>query len=86
MRLEASIAYNRLSDGAKTPLEAKKNLIIKFATNDRHMRCDILYVLHPDLLAVIPTILIDVEQFQVCLYDCQRDVLLISGPVDIAIE
>ena len=40
--------------------------------------------LHPDLPAIIPTILIDAHQFQVCLYDCQTDVLLISEPVGLA--
>ena len=75
------------SDGATTPLEAKRRIsqsnwpqmiatcvVSSFTENG----------LHPDLPAVIPTILIDAQQFQVCLYDCQRDVLLISQPVELA--
>ena len=38
--------------------------------------------LHPDKQALVPTILIDQNQFRVCLYDCETDVdvLLISEP------
>ena len=36
--------------------------------------------LHPDKQALVPTILIDLNQFRVCLYDCRLDVLLISTP------
>ncbi len=32
---------------------------------------------HPDMLALIPTILIDKASFRICLYDCRKDVLLI---------
>ena len=35
--------------------------------------------LHPDKPALVPTILIDEERFRVCLYDCKKDVLLISN-------
>ena len=31
---------------------------------------------HPDMLALIPTILIDKASFRICLYDCRKDVLL----------
>ena len=34
--------------------------------------------LHPDQQALVPTILIDETQFRVCLYDSEKDVLLIS--------
>ena len=34
--------------------------------------------LHPDLKALVPTILIDEKQFRVCLYDSEKDILLIS--------
>lgn len=34
--------------------------------------------LHPDKLPIIPTILIDDKLFRVCLYDTEKDVLLIS--------
>lgn len=35
---------------------------------------------HPDKPAAVPTVLITLKQFQVCLYDCRLDVLLISTP------
>ena len=76
-----------LSDGATTTVEAKRRfsqsnlpqviatcVVSSFTENG----------LHPDLPAIIPTILIDAHQFQVCLYDCQTDVLLISEPVELA--
>lgn len=34
---------------------------------------------HPDKSPLIPTVLIDKTSFRVCLYDCERDVLLISN-------
>ena len=34
---------------------------------------------HPGRLALIPTILIDKKSFIICLYDCKKDVLLISN-------
>ena len=33
---------------------------------------------HPQYKALVPTLLIDEAQFRVCLYDCDKDVLLIS--------
>ena len=33
---------------------------------------------HPHKLAMVPTILIDNNQFSVCLYHCDKDVLMIS--------
>lgn len=33
---------------------------------------------HPNLKALLPTVLIDEKQFRVCLYDCEKDILLIS--------
>ena len=33
---------------------------------------------HPNKLAMVPTILIDNKQFLVCLYHCEKDVLLLS--------
>ena len=35
-------------------------------------------VLHPDLKALVPTIITDEKQFRVCLYDSEKDILLIS--------
>ena len=40
--------------------------------------------LHPNLPAAIPTILIDANKFQVCLYDSEKDVLLVSEPMMLA--
>ena len=34
--------------------------------------------LHPGLKALVPTIFIDEKQFRVCLYDSEKDILLIS--------
>ena len=36
--------------------------------------------LHPTQQALVPTVLIDLSGYQVCLYDCVLDVLLISTP------
>ena len=33
---------------------------------------------HPDHKALVPIVLIDEKQFRICLYDCDKDVLLIS--------
>ena len=35
--------------------------------------------LHPDLKALVPTIIIDEKRFRVCLYDSEKDILLISN-------
>lgn len=35
--------------------------------------------LHPTKSAMVPTILIDEHYCRVCLYDCEKDILLISG-------
>jgi len=39
--------------------------------------------LHSNYPSIVPTILIDVNSFMVCLYDCNEDVLLISRPVQL---
>jgi hypothetical protein len=71
------------SDGGSTPIEVKysymaSNLPQTIAT------CVISSFtersLHPHKQIVVPTILMAREQFRVCLYDCERDVLLISEP------
>ena len=84
---EESDTESITSDGATTTFEAKKNFlpsnlpqtistcVVSSSTEKR---------LHPDLPAIVPTILIDEHQFQVCLYDCENDVLLISEPVELA--
>lgn len=70
------------SDGTATEVEGKlvfgeNNLIQAIAT------CVVssftAKTRHPDMQAVVPTIIIDEENFRVCLYDCERDVLLISN-------
>ena len=40
-------------------------------------------LLHPDMSALVPTIIINDQQFRVCLYDCEKDVLLLSDVIDI---
>lgn len=34
--------------------------------------------LHPDKQPLVPTVLVDQHKFRVCLYDCEKDILLIS--------
>ena len=75
------------SDGATTTIEAKRkflpsNLLQVISTcvvSSFTEKC-----LHPELPAVVPTLLMDEKQFQVCLYDCEMDVLLVSNPVELA--
>jgi len=38
--------------------------------------------LRPEMQPIVPTILIDGDTFRVTLYDCLKDVLLISQPKD----
>ena len=33
---------------------------------------------HPEQKALVPTVLLDEKQFRVCLYDCEKDIVLIS--------
>ena len=40
--------------------------------------------LHPNKQAMVPTILIGEAQFRVCLYDCEKDVLLVSNSKSLA--
>ena len=82
-----SDAESTASDGATSTIEAKR----RFSSSNLPQMIATCIVssftekgLHPDLPAVVPTILIDPHQFQVCLYDCQTDVLLISEPMELA--
>ena len=40
--------------------------------------------IHPDKSPLIPTILIDKKSFQIILFDCEKDVLLISNAVSLS--
>ena len=69
------------SDGATTCIETK----IKAKDANLHQAIGTCVVasftekkLHPNMTALVPTVLIDKRQFRVILYDCQRDILLIS--------
>ncbi len=71
------------TDGATITVEAK----LKFSAENLGQVVSTCVVssftenkLHPDKQALVPTILIDLNQFRVCLYDCRLDVLLISTP------
>lgn len=43
-----------------------------------------LHKLHPHMNPLVPSILIDNNSFQVCLYDCVKDILLISEPKNLS--
>ena len=82
------IVANRLdedSDGASSLVEAKQKLrhdhlpqgvataiVHSFTQNKRH----------PGLNPMVPTVLINGSDFRIILYDCSRDVLLLSNPVE----
>lgn len=64
------------SDGATATIEAKK----RFSSSNLQQVISMCVFssftekfLHPELPAVVPTILIDEKQFRVCLYDCELD-------------
>ena len=40
--------------------------------------------LHSEQQGLVPTLLIDDKQFRVCLYDSEKDVLLLSDPKPLA--
>lgn len=71
------------SDGGSTPIEVKLSYMVSHmpqtiatcVVSSFTERC-----LHPRKQVVVPSILIARNQFRVCLYDCKRDVLLISEP------
>ena len=75
-------ASSRSSEGNTTPLEAK--LSIKLWTNISQLVSTCVtssfteHNLHPRKNTLVPTILIDANVVQVCLYDCEHDVLLVS--------
>ena len=35
--------------------------------------------LHPEKVAMVPTVLIGEHSFRACLYDCEKDILIISS-------
>ena len=75
------------SDGATTNIEAKvtfsaANLPQLITTGV--VASFIEKRLHPDLQAVVPTLLMDEKKFRVCLYHCDKDVLLLSEAIDLA--
>ena len=78
---EDDVSEEEGSDGATTEVEGKvlateANLVQAIAT------CVVASFTaksrHPEKQALVPTILIDETQFRVCLYDCEKDILLIS--------
>ncbi len=69
------------SDGTATEVEEK--LVVKETNLNQAIGTSVVSSFtakarHPDKLAVVPTILIDGEEFRVCLYDCEKDVLMMS--------
>ena len=82
----ADSADSIISNGLTTVIEAK------LQWNKHHMpqmvsTCVVSSFiennLHSNYPSIVPTILIDVKRFMVCLYDCNEDVLLISRPVQL---
>ena len=70
------------SDGMTTTIEGK--IKFKYSNLPRTIGTCVVSSFtekscHPDLPAIVPTILIDKSQFRVCLYECERDILLISS-------
>ena len=75
------------TDGATTTIEArrvlkKKNL--SQAVGTCVVSSFIERNLHPDKQTAVPTIVIGQHRFQVCLYDCEHDILLVSSPILLA--
>ena len=69
------------SDGATTTLEAKvmaKDANLHQAVGTCVVSSFMEKTLHPDMTALVPTIMIDEKQFRVILYDSEKDILLIS--------
>lgn len=69
------------SDGATTTVEAKvmtKDANLHQAVGTCVVSSFTEKSLHPDLNALVPTIIIDEKQFRVCLYNSEKDILLIS--------
>ena len=69
-------------DGATTTVETK--LLCKDANLHQAVAtCVVSFFteksLHPDLKALVPTIIMDEQQFCVCLYDSEKGILLISN-------
>ena len=72
------------TDAATTPVEGKrkaKKLSQSIATTVVSSFTE--KKLHPSENALVPSILINCRYVRVLLYDCQKDVLLISAPVDL---
>ena len=71
-------------DGATVHVEGKKRMSLAANFSQLVGTCVTSsfteHKLHPTQNPLIPTILIDANQFRVCLYDCVEDVLLISEP------
>lgn len=71
------------SDGTATPTEVEGKVVTREANLMQTVGTCVVSSFtatsrHPDKLAMVPTILIDGNQFLVCLYHCEKDVLLIS--------
>ena len=75
------------TDGATTTIEAKRVLKKKNlsqAVGTCVVSSFIERNLHPDKQTAVPTIVIGQHRFQVCLYDCEHDILLVSSPLLLA--
>ena len=69
------------SDGATTTVETKvmtKDANLHQAVGTCVISSFTEKSVHPDQKALVPTIIIDEKQFRVCLYDSEKDILLIS--------
>ena len=75
------------SDGMTTVIEDK--LFLRVASLPQVVAMNVVssfteHKLHPDKIAMVPSILINNHSFRVCLYHCERDILLISNEVSLS--
>lgn len=74
------------SDGMSTTIVRKSSMRVKHlpqAISTCVTSSFTEHNLHPEMQSIVPTILIDGDTFRVILYDCLKDVLLISQPKDL---
>ena len=75
------------SDGMTTPIEGK--IVCRDACLPQVVALTVVaafteHSLHPNKLAMVPSILISKHHFRVCLYHCEKDILLISSEVSLS--
>ncbi len=84
---EGDAGSDEESDGMTTEIEGK--IRIKKADLPQAVAMNVVsafteHTLHPDMSAMVPSILIGKNQFRVCLYHCERDILLLSSEISLS--